>query len=134
MERYQDKKVVIIGGTSGMGLATAKMLLAERGAEVVMVGRSKAGWIGRERAWKRASPRPRSSIAEYWIFLISRVSGGTTGLGPISVRSFATFCLLTNSQGASRERRLPRTVLVPDPRLHAWVTTCGVYLQRSRGC
>ena len=27
MERYQDKKAVIIGGTSGMGLATAKMLL-----------------------------------------------------------------------------------------------------------
>ena len=27
MSRYQDKKVVIIGGTSGMGLATAKMLL-----------------------------------------------------------------------------------------------------------
>ncbi len=27
MERYQGKKVVIIGGTSGMGLATAKMLL-----------------------------------------------------------------------------------------------------------
>jgi len=27
MERYQDKKVVIVGGTSGMGLATAKMLL-----------------------------------------------------------------------------------------------------------
>ena len=26
MERYQDKKAVIIGGTSGMGLATAKML------------------------------------------------------------------------------------------------------------
>ena len=27
MKRYQDKKVVIIGGTSGMGLATAKILL-----------------------------------------------------------------------------------------------------------
>jgi NAD(P)-dependent dehydrogenase (short-subunit alcohol dehydrogenase family) len=27
MARYQDKKVVILGGTSGMGLATAKMLL-----------------------------------------------------------------------------------------------------------
>lgn len=27
MDRYQDKKVVIIGGTSGMGLATAKMLM-----------------------------------------------------------------------------------------------------------
>ncbi len=27
MERYQGKKVVIIGGTSGMGLATAKMFM-----------------------------------------------------------------------------------------------------------
>ncbi len=31
MARYPDKKVVILGGTSGMGLATAKMLL-EAGA------------------------------------------------------------------------------------------------------
>jgi NAD(P)-dependent dehydrogenase (short-subunit alcohol dehydrogenase family) len=42
MERYQDKKVVIIGGTSGMGLATAKMLLDE-GARVLVTGRSRAG-------------------------------------------------------------------------------------------
>ena len=42
MERYQGKKVVIIGGTSGMGLATAKMLL-DGGALVVVTGRSKAG-------------------------------------------------------------------------------------------
>ena len=42
MARYQDKKVVIIGGTSGMGLATAKMLLAE-GALVLVTGRSQAG-------------------------------------------------------------------------------------------
>jgi NAD(P)-dependent dehydrogenase (short-subunit alcohol dehydrogenase family) len=42
MERYQGKKVVIIGGTSGMGLATAKMLL-DGGARVVVTGRSKAG-------------------------------------------------------------------------------------------
>lgn len=27
MERYEAKRAVIIGGTSGMGLATAKMLL-----------------------------------------------------------------------------------------------------------
>jgi NAD(P)-dependent dehydrogenase (short-subunit alcohol dehydrogenase family) len=27
MERYAAKRAVIIGGTSGMGLATAKMLL-----------------------------------------------------------------------------------------------------------
>jgi len=42
MERYQDKKVVIIGGTSGIGLATAKMLL-DGGARVLVTGRSQAG-------------------------------------------------------------------------------------------
>jgi len=34
--------MVIIGGTSGMGLATAKMLL-DGGARVLVTGRSKAG-------------------------------------------------------------------------------------------
>jgi NAD(P)-dependent dehydrogenase (short-subunit alcohol dehydrogenase family) len=42
MERYQGKKVVIIGGTSGMGLATAKLLI-DGGARVLVTGRSKAG-------------------------------------------------------------------------------------------
>ena len=42
MERYQDKKAVIIGGTSGMGLSTAKMLL-DRGAQVLASGLSQAG-------------------------------------------------------------------------------------------
>jgi NAD(P)-dependent dehydrogenase (short-subunit alcohol dehydrogenase family) len=42
LERYKDKKAVIIGGTSGMGLATAKTLL-DGGARVVVTGRSKAG-------------------------------------------------------------------------------------------
>ena len=56
MGRYEDKKVVIIGGTSGMGLATAQMLLAG-GARILVTGRSKAGpGIGAERTWKG---RPR---------------------------------------------------------------------------
>lgn len=42
MERYKSKRAVIIGGTSGMGLATAKMLLNE-GARVLLTGRSQAG-------------------------------------------------------------------------------------------
>ncbi len=42
MDRYQGKKAVIIGGTSGMGLATAKMLL-DGGARVLVTGLSKAG-------------------------------------------------------------------------------------------
>jgi NAD(P)-dependent dehydrogenase (short-subunit alcohol dehydrogenase family) len=42
MERYEGKKVVIIGGTSGIGLATAKMLM-DGGARVLVTGRSQAG-------------------------------------------------------------------------------------------
>ena len=42
MERYEGKRAVIIGGTSGMGLATAKMLL-DGGARVLVTGRSQAG-------------------------------------------------------------------------------------------
>jgi NAD(P)-dependent dehydrogenase (short-subunit alcohol dehydrogenase family) len=42
MQRYQGKKAVIIGGTSGMGLATAKMLI-DGGARVLVTGLSKAG-------------------------------------------------------------------------------------------
>jgi NAD(P)-dependent dehydrogenase (short-subunit alcohol dehydrogenase family) len=44
MERYQAKRAVIIGGTSGMGLATAKMLL-DGGARRV----------ARRPAWNRRS-------------------------------------------------------------------------------
>jgi NAD(P)-dependent dehydrogenase (short-subunit alcohol dehydrogenase family) len=42
MERYEGKKVVIIGGTSGIGLASAKMLL-DGGARVLVTARSQAG-------------------------------------------------------------------------------------------
>ena len=42
MKRYEGKRAVIIGGTSGMGLETAKMLLAG-GARVLVTGRSPAG-------------------------------------------------------------------------------------------
>lgn len=42
MNQYQGKKAVIIGGTSGMGLATAKLLI-DGGARVLVTGLSKAG-------------------------------------------------------------------------------------------
>jgi NAD(P)-dependent dehydrogenase (short-subunit alcohol dehydrogenase family) len=41
MGRYEGKRVVITGGTSGIGLATAKLLIAEE-ARVLVTGRSKA--------------------------------------------------------------------------------------------
>src|SRR5271167_2836980 len=40
--KFSGKVAVIIGGTSGMGLATAKMLL-DGGARVLVTGRSQAG-------------------------------------------------------------------------------------------
>src|SRR5436305_10641333 len=42
MNRYAGKKAVIIGGTSGIGLATAKMLV-DGGARVLVTGHSQAG-------------------------------------------------------------------------------------------
>jgi NAD(P)-dependent dehydrogenase (short-subunit alcohol dehydrogenase family) len=42
MDRYEGKRVVIIGGTSGIGLTTAKMLV-DGGARVLVTGRSQAG-------------------------------------------------------------------------------------------
>ena len=42
MERFEAKRVVIIGGTSGIGLTTAKMLI-DGGARVLVTGRSQAG-------------------------------------------------------------------------------------------
>ncbi len=42
MNRYEGKKAVVIGGTSGIGLATAKMLV-DGGARVLVTGRSQAG-------------------------------------------------------------------------------------------
>jgi len=39
MNKYANKKAVVIGGTHGMGLATVKALLQE-GAEVLLTGRN----------------------------------------------------------------------------------------------
>ena len=42
MPRFEGKRTVVIGGTSGIGLETAKLLIAD-GAKVLVTGRSDAG-------------------------------------------------------------------------------------------
>jgi NAD(P)-dependent dehydrogenase (short-subunit alcohol dehydrogenase family) len=54
MDPYLDKKIVIIGGTSGIGLATAK-LLVEGGARVLVTGRSQAGLASTQKALGKGS-------------------------------------------------------------------------------
>jgi len=60
MNTFKNKIAVIIGGTSGMGLATAKMLL-DGGARVLVTGRSQAGLESRRKrlartpSWFRAT-------------------------------------------------------------------------------
>lgn len=49
MKKYDGKRVVILGGTSGMGLVTARMLLDE-GARVLVTGRSQTGLDSAKRA------------------------------------------------------------------------------------
>ena len=50
MTRLQDKVAVITGGSSGMGLETAK-LFASEGAKVVIVGRSLDKLQDAEKSW-----------------------------------------------------------------------------------
>ncbi len=95
MERYQDKKVVIIGGTSGIGLATAKMLL-DGGARVLVTGRSQAGLesaqkeLGKGGVVVSSDARSLTDIdalasrakAEFGIFDLLFVNAGFSALRP----------------------------------------------------
>ena len=84
MQRYQDKKVVIIGGTSGIGLSTAKMLL-DGGARVLVTGRSQAG---RDSAQKE---RGKGAL------VVSSDAGSLTDIDALAARvkaEFGTFDLL----------------------------------------
>ena len=91
MERYQGKKAVIIGGTSGIGLSTAKMLL-DGGARVLVTGLSKAGLDSAEK-----------EIGKHAIVLASDARS-LTDIDALASRvksEFDTFDLLSVSAGFS---------------------------------
>ena len=91
MERYRGKKVVIIGGTSGMGLATAKLLI-DGGARVLVTGLSRAGLDSAEK-----------EIGKHAIVLASDARS-LTDIDALASRvksEFDTFDLLSVSAGFS---------------------------------
>src|SRR5581483_949773 len=104
MKRYEGKKVVIIGGTSGMGLATAKMLL-DGGARVLVTGRSKAGLesaqreIGKDATVVSSDARSLTDIdalasrvkAEFDTFDLLFVNAGFGLFAPLENTTEATF-------------------------------------------
>ncbi len=104
MSRYEGKKVVIIGGTSGIGLATAKMLV-DGGARVLVTGRSQAGLdstqkeLGANGIAVSSDARSLSDIdalasqvkAEFNSFDLLFVNAGFSMFAPLANTTEATF-------------------------------------------
>src|SRR5271170_8205560 len=104
MERYEGKKVVITGGTSGIGFATAKMLL-NGGARVLVTGRSQAGLdsaqkeIGMDAVVVSSDARSLTDIdalasrvkAEFDTFDLLFVNAGFSLFAPLENTTEATF-------------------------------------------
>jgi len=89
MDQYKGKKVVIIGGTSGIGLATAKMLV-DGGAHVLVTGRSQGGL---ESAQKELGDGA---------LVVSSDAGSLTDIDALATRAkaeFGTFDLLFVNAG-----------------------------------
>jgi len=104
MDRYEGKKVVIIGGTSGIGLATAKMLV-DGGARVLVTGRSQAGLdstqkeLGKGGVAVSSDARSLTDIdalasrvkAEFGTFDLLFVNAGFSLFAPLENTTEATF-------------------------------------------
>lgn len=85
----QDKKIILFGGTSGIGAAAARQL-AERGAKVVAISRdpSKAGDPGSGIILEKCDVRDGAAVAALlkaqapYDVLISAATGGDRAVGP----------------------------------------------------
>lgn len=83
------KKAIVFGGTSGIGLATAKQL-ASLGAEVIAVSRNpeKAGDVPEGITLRKCDVRDREGLSELFQqsapfdILVSAATGGSRAIGP----------------------------------------------------
>lgn len=85
----QGKKAIVFGGSSGIGLATARML-AEQGAQVTVVSRNpeRAGKIHDNVSFAQADVRDRQALEALFKaqapfdILVSAATGGDRSIGP----------------------------------------------------
>ena len=89
MDQYRGKKVVIIGGASGIGLTTAKMLVGG-GAQVLVTGRSQGGLASAQKELGDSA------------LIVSSDAGSLTDIDALAPRAkaeFETFDLLFVNAG-----------------------------------
>lgn len=111
----QGQRVLVFGGTAGIGLATARMAHAQ-GAEVIVTGRNEselrkvAHQLGeRTRAERLDATQPDQLVSLFgkisrFDHLVLSVSAGPTGAGPIGRSTSRSYGLASK---ASSGRSLP---------------------------
>lgn len=95
MSRLKDRKIVVMGGTSGIGLATAQQLVAD-GASVVVTGRNpeKVGRVRQENPALRAESVDATSTEALTAFYQSLSSTDDLVLSVSGAKGAGPFCTL----------------------------------------
>jgi NAD(P)-dependent dehydrogenase (short-subunit alcohol dehydrogenase family) len=131
VDPYEGNKVVIVGGTSGIGLATAKMLV-DGGARVLVTGRSQASLDSTQKELGKGSVAVSSDArsltdidalasrvkAEFDTFDLLFVNAGFSASGPLERMTEAVYDEMfnLNVKGPfSRCRNLRRSSLAAVP-------------------